>query len=259
MKRRILDFRRVAAKHGSQWTTPRIWTGLILAGTVVVLATGCQFGHSKKMAKHPPYQQLDQVCFGYEPTVWRTMAGDCEQAHRLIPEPAIKVPPPAAAKSAVTEPDSGALDILRDVPEPQPTEPEPTEPEPTPGTGRVPRIALPPDVPESVPPVLQDVPIPADPPGAAEPADPPAVREVPLPNDPQPPMTRFNTYPAPVPARPAVGRSSRNPVADGLFQTVQQALHADVDERTTLAPVTTPESGAERKRPAAGLSRFISH
>ena len=38
------------------------------------VTAGCQFEHGHKAAVEPHYGQLEQACFGYEPTVWRRYA-----------------------------------------------------------------------------------------------------------------------------------------------------------------------------------------
>ena len=75
-----------------------------------IVTTGCQFDHGQQAAVEPHYGQLEQACFGYEPTVWRTMPGDCEQAVRVIPNEVIQLPAaaptPAAARQLRRRPSS---------------------------------------------------------------------------------------------------------------------------------------------------------
>ncbi len=66
--------------------------------------------------------ELEQACFGYEPTVWRNMPGQCEQAVRVIPDEVIQLPAAAPtqaepANAPPTESVPGMLP-LDQVPEP---------------------------------------------------------------------------------------------------------------------------------------------
>jgi hypothetical protein len=114
--------------------------------------TGCVSHHGGNAVIESHFTRLEQSCFGYEPTVWRTMSGQCESAVRQIPEPMIQVPkasestpeeattPETAPQDSVPVPGQGSdgIGILRGVLDPPvpsddgsvpPTEPAPgTEP-----------------------------------------------------------------------------------------------------------------------------------
>jgi len=76
--------------------------------------TGCVSHHGDNAVIESHFTRLEQTCFGYEPTVWRTMSGECQQAERQIPEPVIYTPK-TSETTPTTEPKES---VLESVPEP---------------------------------------------------------------------------------------------------------------------------------------------
>ncbi len=117
VKADFIHHRCVVSPLGGPCTARRpmllTWAALCLIG---LLSTGCHFGKGHHAAEEPHYAQLEQACFGYEPTVWRTLPGQCEQAVRMIPDEVVQVPAATpAAPPADTKPGESVLD---QVPEP---------------------------------------------------------------------------------------------------------------------------------------------
>jgi hypothetical protein len=71
--------------------------------------TGCVSHHGGNAVIESHFTRLEQSCFGYEPTVWRTMSGQCESAVRQIPEPMIQVP---KASESTTTPEKSPLEAI---------------------------------------------------------------------------------------------------------------------------------------------------
>ncbi len=251
------------------------------------LSVGCQYG-GQAAVHHPAFDQLEQGCFGYEPTVWRTMPGDCEQAVRMIPDEVVHTPRPAPARvpAEMTAPpqDESAQEgdvqdgaLLNDVPDggplgvvpgivrppsetPQdamsPAEtPNETVPEAAPAAVKPPAVS-----PNEVPDVPAIVPVPAAepkvPPAKIEPKVPPAKIE--------PPVSSLGpqfgpTLNAPVARSPAArtmpsrSLSRSRASANALFRTVSTAL-GDTAHRNRTQP-----NRMARKPAAANLSKFISY
>ncbi len=82
--------------------------------------TGCVSHHGDNAVIESHFTRLEQTCFGYEPTVWRTMSGPCETAVRQIPEPMIQVPKASESTTeTVTTPETAPKESpLETVPEP---------------------------------------------------------------------------------------------------------------------------------------------
>ncbi|MHB8973537.1 MAG: hypothetical protein ACYC3X_26895 [Pirellulaceae bacterium] len=186
--------RCVVSPIGGQRTARRLLLIATALCLVVHVTTGCQSSNPHQTAAPTHYAQLEQVCFGYEPTVWRTMPGQCEQAVRLIPEETVRVPAATPAQNSTgsaspTETPPGQS-ILEGVPEPSGRLPaimnllpETTTPE-TPSTetpapesttpeGTVPSEVVPAETPTEMP---NETPAPAQPP--VEPA--PLKESIPL-------------------------------------------------------------------------------
>ncbi|MHB0956054.1 MAG: hypothetical protein ACYC0X_06695 [Pirellulaceae bacterium] len=104
----------VVSPMGGQCTMHRLIFCCALLCLIAPMSIGCQFAHEDHAAK-PHYGQLEQACFGYEPTVWRTMADGCEQAVRMIPNEVIQVP--AAPEQASPATDQPGASVLDQVPE----------------------------------------------------------------------------------------------------------------------------------------------
>ncbi len=231
---------------------------------------------------HVPYQQLEQGCFGYEPTVWRTMPGDCQQAVRMIPNEHIELPKeaetaeptPAEETTPVQEGQEGQEgqssekpieSLLNEVPESSPLD--------------LPRIVQPDAIPES--PAPADMPAeppaksPAEPPAAAPQAEPPAAKQPaaeppaaepkpaePAPTEPKQPQPESTggeqsdvsgafSQPLPVITQPAVAPASVS--ARALFRTVHAALNESAQTKVAARHSQRKQSAA------ANLSRFISY
>ncbi|MGM0486364.1 MAG: hypothetical protein ACQESR_06345 [Planctomycetota bacterium] len=168
--------RYAAARTESRVGSRQAAWAMVAACLLAPVCAGCQ--SSGQATPHcPPFEYLEQGCFGYEPTIWRTMPGDCQQAIRLIPDPKVDVPKPAGAAESpdkappATPEESTGPDqpTLNDVPDRAPVdlpdmmEPPVEQPTETPGE---PAEATPPSVsPSAVP----DVP-PASEPGEKPPA-----------------------------------------------------------------------------------------
>lgn len=259
---------------------------LLLISTALCLVvpgmTGCQSGNAHQAAVEPHYAQLEQVCFGYEPTVWRTMSGQCEQAARLIPDEVVQVPvaPPAQAttESALPTETGPGPSGLEGVPEPgdrlpavMNPAPEPTTPEGTETPEAAPAETPPPvQPPMENPPVApappQEQPPVENPPAAAAPPQEP-IREAPSAD--VPPAVAPETPPASSATGPKFSRRearkpvtlaaqqptepATNAVASGLFRSVEQALVV----KPSAAKVA--EQRPANKNSAIGLARFISY
>ena len=288
MKADFIHHRCFVSRQLGQHTTQHL---LLTLGTVclaAIVTTGCQFDHGHQAAVEPHYGQLEQACFGYEPTVWRTMPGDCEQAVRMIPNEVIQLPP---AAPATTEPDSapptepaisplpldevpepgdesqGMPGLLRDI-EPVPqqppaeTNPPATEPPPAEGTkepatvepaiGPADSAPAQPAEPEPAP-AEQPVPPNTDEPEsdakpAAEPAAPPA------PSESKPSVSSMRQVRTPViPVAQRRVERTTNVAASELFSSVERALG---DTANTSRPA---RPRVAEKKSTIGLARFISY
>ncbi|MFW6171819.1 MAG: hypothetical protein ACODAD_15130 [Planctomycetota bacterium] len=159
-----------------------VWA-MVAACVLAPVCAGCQSG-GQEIPHCPPFEYLEQGCFGYEPTIWRTMPGDCPQAIRLIPDPQVDVPqqtdagtsqgtaPPARKE----KPEGSGRPMLDEVPGSAPLdlpdmlEPPVDEPSETPDK---PAETTPPSVsPSAVP----DVPPATEPPTTESDAKPPATK-----------------------------------------------------------------------------------
>ena len=247
--------------------SPSALLGLAAVCLLVPLSVGCQVGcQEQAIVHHPAYEQLEQGCFGYEPTVWRTMGGDCQQTLRMIPNEVVHVPSAAPSVVAPAEPAAPPIDEAATAPE-QPTLESVPDPNPL---NDIPRIVQPdalPDTPatpetEETPESDQPLETPAEP-AAKQPAAVPGVvvpnpasvpaAEPELPKSPpsaDPPMSRAQSISRPVIMGPAIEPASA--AANELFRTVSEAL----DE---TSPSTRMAAQRSRKPAAAGLSRFISY
>jgi hypothetical protein len=283
------DFRtyRRVSLCGHQRALCGVLPALVIVSLIAIMTTGCHFGHSDPSACEPHHGQLEQACFGYEPTVWRNMAGDCAQSVRMIPNevivprPAVApLPPqvPAAAEPAEQQPGVLPLD---QVPEPGqesdrplgifrgilPDEEPPTTPA-EPSTEPAKEPATEPAKEPATEPAkeLQPVPAPAEEkPSAPAPApaqepqpqneQPPAAPEEPKVNDTPPAETPATPPPAlsgpalTVPASPVAHRTgSRAGAAEELFRTLERALGK-----------TTEAAAKPAQQSNIGLARFITY
>jgi hypothetical protein len=233
----------------------------VIAATclLVPISMGCH--GSGAVCHHPAFEQIEQGCYGYEPTLWRSMPGDCQQAIRLVTEEVVETPEPTMAPSQpemttpprdeAAAPDEATIDAVPDS-----------------GPLDVPRIVAPP----------AEQPAPKKEPVQPPVAKPPAVSPAEVPDVPKPeadgtstlvPMGPAITHPVVTPANtrtrvkaerperqqfapvingPVAQVSARQASAGALFRTVSQALSEP------------PQPGRIAKQPAAAnLSRFISN
>lgn len=224
------------------------------------ISIGCQTG-GHAVVHHPAFDQLEQGCFGYEPTVWRSMAGDCQQAIRLVNEEGFGPPEaPEPAQAPPVLPDESAM----------PKQPALEEVPDDPGLLNVPRIVAPPEempeedaAPAEKPPAVSPAEVPEVNPVDQLPKEEPAAPAVEPKPKAKPPVvepavppkketTETSATPrfAPVINGPVATVSSQRAAADALFRTVSLALEEPQE----------PARIAERKKPAAAnLSRFISY
>lgn len=86
-KQRVREFLRSVRLHALTAAT---------ACFFATATTGCVSHPGGNAVIESHFTRLEQSCFGYEPTVWRTMTGQCDSAVRQIPEPVIRVPQPSA-------------------------------------------------------------------------------------------------------------------------------------------------------------------
>ena len=272
---------------------PRLltWAALCL---ITLLSTGCQFGSAHHAAAEPHYAQLEQACFGYEPTVWRKLPGQCEQAVRMIPDEVVQVPavtpatpaaPPTDTKPGesvldqVPEPGQGVPGLLRGILDeaapPGETESPPAEPTPTPSANEpaAPDAGTPKEVaPSDIPP--QELPSTVKP--AAEPAKPiiPPAAEPSPPQDLTPEVPQTDAPPVDAPEAPsATGpgfsrRQVRKPITsvaqrpvEGSNQEAASELFRSVEQALVVKPSATKvaEQRPANKTSAIGLARFISY
>ncbi len=277
---------RCAAKRNrNRWHLPSALLAMASACCLVPFSVGCRVGCQEQvMAHHPAYEQLEQGCFGYEPTVWRSMPGDCQQAVRMIPNEVVVVPEkkveeePADAESSTPpmegeegrspEESSPEESLLQQVPESSPldlpgivqprmfSEP-PAAPESPVVPLTEPPAAVPPAAvpPAAVPPAA--VPPAAVPPAAEPPTAGPPPAEVPL------PVSEESEQEASPVADPPVSRAMTLPVITGpvqepasvsareLFRTIDEALNETARPKLAARAAKKPVEGS--------LSRFISY
>ncbi len=257
--------RPAAARRGHQFVS------CAAAGLVAMLLTGCHCLYPQRTAESH-YGRLEQACFGYEPTVWRALPGDCEQAVRMIPDAAVRAP--AAAPS----PPPAAV-------EPEGNEAAPSQPQAAPDAdgatpdqrNRVPGVirglleegmppAREPARPDDRPPAAPAEPA-AEPPAGSpallpsvEPALPPAA---PAPSEPADKHLRQSrTRPVrPVSAQVSdhEGSTATDAAAQELFRSVEKVLAAAPVENAVARP---PQAAARSVTPSAepgtvGLAKFI--
>ncbi len=280
MNSNFLHNRRSAAPSGFRCGAPNALWAVATVCLLAPFSVGCHFGQQEvAVAHHPAFQQLEQGCFGYEPTVWRSLPGDCQQVVRMIPEEVVHVPEPAAPAEPVTPPEDELLDqpAQQDVPSDPlqgiPRIVQPMDDVETPEAA--PKSDIPPAEPpkSEEPPVVQplDVPPPPTPltePPAKQPAVEPSGKQTPAPGTgsaiPEPPIPESpKTFPRAYPPlsrstptlRPVLAQPVPQPAsiaASELFRTVSQALEeTSRPNRVAKQPV--------KKDAAAGLSKFISY
>lgn len=97
----------VATRVRSRVSSRGAVCALAAACLLVPLCVGCQ-STGQGLQHHPSFEYLEQGCFGYEPTVWREMPGDCRQAIRFLPEVVAETPQPAQAPQPAAKPELGA-------------------------------------------------------------------------------------------------------------------------------------------------------
>ncbi len=257
-------FRNRCVSFGGRRRAARdLLPALAALGLCAILVAGCQTGHGHHGATELHYGQLEQACFGYEPTVWRTMADDCEQAVRLIPNEVIQTPPPTPIPPRATELTPGILP-LDQVPEPGQAPGQEEEHGTAPNIIR--DLLEPDETPKPAPeqPALPtepaqepaaEVPVPDTAPADQTPAmDEPQIEDATTaPPTPSPTSRRSVTR---IPASPVALHSppanSTSGAAGELFRSIEQALrenpHASTHARKT-----------EQQQSAVGLARFISY
>ena len=258
------------------------WAALCLIGLV---STGCHFGKGHQAAAEPHYAQLEQACFGYEPTVWRTLPGQCEQAVRMIPDEVVQVPAATpAAPPADTKPGESVLDqvpepgqrvpgllrgILDEAAPPGEMESPAAEPTPTPSANEpaAPEAGTPKEVaPSDIPP--QELPSTVKP--AAEPTKPniPPAAEPSPPQDSTPEVPQTDAPPVDAPEVPAATgpgfsrRQVRKPITTvaqrpvgGANQEAARELFRSVEQALVVKPSATQvaEQRPANKTSAIGL------
>jgi hypothetical protein len=228
------------------------------------VSAGCHYGGTATV-HHPAFEQLEQCCFGYEPTIWRDMPGDCQHAIRMIPDEPVclpeKTPEPTPAEmstpptdDAQAAPDEATLDevpeqgpvnlprIVAPLPEDQPaTTPAPadmlqdgvlgTPPSVTPDA--VPQVE--PAEQPSLPPanVIPETTEPAEPARAVE----PAVEPAPAPAEPEAPA------PVPAPTLAPAPAAAPKPAAEPTPKPASEPQAPSVTERS-IEPTMTPTGPA---------------
>jgi hypothetical protein len=295
VKADFIHQRCFVSRQGGELTTRRLLLTLAMVCLVAPVTTGCQFGHSHQAAVEPHYGQLEQACFGYEPTVWRNMPGQCEQAVRLIPDEVIQLPAAAPAQATPdsappTEPVPGGLP-LDQVPEPGqessalprimdvgPADQPPAETTPpatppaAPDEAAKEPAALEPAMPPESAPQEPTPPEPAQPePAQPEPAQPepqPPSGDEPKKTD-APPAVEPATPPAPPTPEPSVSvRKTRKPVTPVALRPTRYSTNvaaAKLFRSVEQALSETMDSGKSarqrvtEKNTAVGLARFISY
>lgn len=255
--------------------------------------TGCVYQHGDNAVIESHFTRLDQNCFGYEPTVWRTMSGECNQAVRQIPEPVIRLPkaveeapkpatePKPSVLESVPEPgqessEDGGIGILNgiDLPKtPQDNTTPPTEPAPDTATPQPPAPAeqpkdnlAPADAPTTPAPAAESTPAPP-------PAETPAEGNAPA-TEPSPPQVDPTAAPPAEPPKPQFSRGStreiltvpvsRQTPEDKVAAPKSHAEAADHLFRTLEsalrdAPHQTPAPKTAAKKGPTGLAKFISY
>ncbi len=265
--------------------------GIAAACLLASVSAGCHSGGGA-VCHAPAFEQLEQGCFGYEPTVWRSMAADCQQAVRLVAEevPPVQTPTPAD-QSAVVPPDPDATPpavpeaTLDEVPERIPLD--------------IPRIVAPPqedpeqDAPATKPPAVSPAEVPSVPvpemdvePATKQPAAKPAAEQAqPAAEETQPAAEETSHLePAPVHIMPAMippqgvetAQPRLAPVISGPVARASRATFTtpDVQQKPPAAAgelFRTVSAALEKETPRAapatrfaaekknGLSRFISY
>lgn len=271
---------------------------ILVAGCLLIpLAAGCQTTdscHSYSGGHHPPFQKLEQGCFGYEPTVWRNMGEDCQQAVRMIPDEPLVLPVVKSATTQVPKSDTPSADTEEEVlgnPEPKSEDTADVDPLGLPGImklqGDESEDGAASDTPQEVP--LSDLPtVPQDPP-ANQPIDqvpssvvPPAEPAPAIPSKPEePPAEKQSRFSPPRTIEPSIGvtptppqkpeprkpeprkpESQFPPVIDGPMAKASAAkASADSLFKTVSQALEAPPAKpvAKKNVPAAGLSKFISY
>jgi hypothetical protein len=230
---RVVSSRSTSARRG-QWLVCCAGAGLM-----VILTTGCHYVRSHHAAE-PHYGRLEQACFGYEPTVWRSLPGDCEQAVRMIPDEVVQLP---AAAPAPAQP---ALERTPDDQVPLEPDAAPETETAPPDENRVPGVlrgilegATPPadqpTLPDNPPPAMPQEPAvepPAATPPAVEPVVPPAVEPATAPG------TEPAAPPAVEPAAPPAAPPATEPASDlrqSRTRQVRPVSTRSEDQDTRLA------------------------
>lgn len=256
------------------------------------VSAGCHYG-GQATVHHPAFEQLEQCCFGYEPTIWRDMPGDCQHAIRMIPDEPVclpeKTPEPTPAEMstpptdpAQAAPDEATLDEVPDqgpvtlpgilsVPlEDQPaTTPAPADmlqdgvlgtPQSVPPTSVPPVPPVEPAQQPSLPPasIIPETTEPAEPAPAVEPAVEPAA----APAEPEAPAPVPAPTPAPAPA------AAPKPAPVPTVTPANEPLAPSVTERSiepsmkptgpVLAPVIDGPLRHDPPSAAAALFQAVS-
>ena len=295
VKADFIQHRSFVSRQGGQLNTQRLLLTLAAMCLAAIVTTGCQFDHGHQAAVEPHYGQLEQTCFGYEPTVWRTMSGDCEQAVRVIPDEVVQLPvaapiPAESDNTPPTEPPTGPLP-LEQVPEPgqesprvpglfrdlEPAEQPPAETNPPPtesapaDDAEVPAPTQPVIPPaESAPtqpvepepaPAEQSAPPTTDEPQSDTPAAEPA--EAPAPPESKPPvsmrpvsMRPVSMPPVRTPVTPVTQRRTLRPTNVAASELFRSVEQALGETTNTSKPARTRVA---EKKGTIGLARFISY
>lgn len=248
------------------------------AGLLLALATGCHF-LSPHHGAEPHYGRLEQGCFGYEPTVWRALPGDCQQAVRMIPDPVVQVPAPASPPpQAAAEPETDEQESMQ-------PEDEPDADAGTPDESHVPGVIrglledTPMPVPESAPPDALPPATPLEPneePPAGDLLVPPSLGpSAPPAQEPDSDLRQSRLHPvrpisAQVVDQAGDGHHATGAAAPALFEAIEQALavtpvaenggrqaHSVSGNRSVGSPPKALPGATGPAAETVGLAKFI--